>query len=143
VIIMLFGTQEWAEAYAKALNANENYRDAAGPKGFPPDGWEGDFLFIVEPAGNLDHEIRMFVGLYHGECTGCRILKEGEETGAEFEYSGPYDAWEQVLKKELDPIRGLLAGKFKLKGDMAKVLRATRAAAELVNSTTTIDTDFY
>jgi len=140
---MLFGTQEWAEAYAKALNANENYKDAAGPKGFPPDGWEGDFLFIVEPAGNLDHEIRMFVGLYHGECTGCRILKEGEETGAEYEYSGPYDAWEQILKKELDPIRGLLAGKFKLKGDMAKVLRATRAAAELVNSTTTINTDFY
>ena len=140
---MKFGTQEWAEAYAKALNANENYKDAAGPKGFPPDGWEGDFLFIVEPAGNLDHEIRMFVGLYHGECTGCRVLKEGEETGAEYEYSGPYDAWEQVLKKELDPIRGLLAGKFKLKGDMAKVLKATRAAAELVNSTTTIDTEFY
>ena len=140
---MKFGTQEWAEAYAKAINANENYRDAAGPKGFPPDGWEGDFLFIVEPAGNLDHEIRMFVGLYHGECTGCRVLKEGEETDAEYEYSGPYDAWEQVLKKELDPIRGLLSGKFKLKGDMAKVLKATRAAAELVNSTTMIDTEFY
>ena len=140
---MKFGTQEWAEAYAKAINANENYRDAAGPQGFPPDGWEGDFLFVVEPAGNLDHEIRMFVGLYHGECTGCRVLKEGEETDAEYEYSGPYDAWEQVLKKELDPIRGLLSGKFKLKGDMAKVLKATRAAAELVNSTTTINTDFY
>ena len=140
---MKFGSDEWAEAYAKAINDNENYRDAAGPKGFPPDGWEGDFLFIVEPAGNLDHEIRMFVGLYHGECTGCRVLKEGEEVDAEYEYSGPYDAWEQVLKKELDPIRGLLSGKFKLKGDMAKVLKATRAAAELVNSTTTIDTDFY
>ena len=140
---MKFGTQEWAEAYAEALNANENYKDAAGPKGFPPDGWEGDFLFVIEPAGNLDHEIRMFVGLYHGECTGTRILKEGEDTDAEYEYSGPYDAWVQVLKKELDPIRGLLAGKFKLKGDMAKVLRATRAAAELVNSTTTINTDFY
>lgn len=140
---MKFGTQEWAEAYVKAINANENYRDAAGPKGFPPDGWEGDFLFVVEPSGNLDHEIRMFVGLYHGECTGSRVLKEGEETDAEYIYSGPYDAWEQVLKKELDPIRGLLAGKFKLQGDMAKVLKATRAAAELVNSTTTIDTEFY
>jgi putative sterol carrier protein len=140
---MKFGTQEWAEAYAKAINENENYKDAAGPKGFPPDGWEGDFLFIVEPAGNLDHEIRMFVGLYHGECTGARILKEGEEVDVEYEYAGPYDAWEQVLKKELDPIRGLLAGKFKLKGDMAKVLKATRAAAELVNSTTVIDTEFY
>ena len=140
---MKFGTPEWAEEYAKALNANENYKEAAGPEGFPPDGWEGDFLFVIEPSGNLDHEIRMFVGLYHGECTGTRILKKGEEVDAEYEYAGPYDAWVQVLKKELDPIRGLLAGKFKLKGDMAKVLRATRAAAELVNSTTTFDTEFY
>jgi putative sterol carrier protein len=140
---MLFGTQEWADAFCKAINENDNYRDAAGPDGFPPDGWEGDFLFIVEPAGNLDRELRMFVGLYHGECTGCKVLKEGEEVDAEYEYAGPYDAWVQVLKKELDPIRGLLAGKFKLKGDMAKVLRATRAAQELVVSTTMIETEFY
>jgi len=140
---MKFGTPEWAEAYQKAINDNPNYKDAAGPEGFPPDGWEGDFLFIVEPSGNLDHEIRMFVGLYHGECTGARIVKEGEKVDAEYVYSGPYDAWVQVLKKELDPIRGLLAGKFKLKGDMAKVLRATRAAQELVVSTTMIDTEFY
>ena len=140
---MKFASPEWAKAYCKALNENENYREAAGPIGFPPDGWEGDFLFIIEPAGNLDHEIRMFVGLYHGECTGARILDEGEEVDAEFEYSGSYDSWVQVLKKELDPIRGLLAGKFKLKGDMAKVLRATRAAQELVVSTTMIETEFY
>jgi putative sterol carrier protein len=140
---MLFGTQEWAEAYKKAVNENENYKDAAGPEGFPPNGWEGDFVFIVEPAGNLDHELRMFVGLYHGECTDARVLKEGEEVKAEYEWAGPYDAWLQVLKKELDPIRGLLAGKFRLKGDMAKILKATRAALELVNSTTTINTEFY
>jgi putative sterol carrier protein len=143
VIKMKFGTPEWAEAYVKAINDNPNYKDAAGPEGFPPDGWEGDFLFVVEPSGNLDHEIKMFVGLYHGECTGAKILEEGEEMEAEYVYSGPYDAWVQVLKKELDPIRGLLAGKFKLKGDMAKVLRATRAAQELVVSTTMIDTEFY
>lgn len=140
---MKFGTSEWANAFCKAVNENENYRDAAGPEGFPPDGWEGNFLFVVEPAGNLDHEIRMFVGLYHGDCTGCRVVEGGEEVDAEYEYSGPYDAWVQVLKKELDPIRGLLAGKFKLKGDMAKVLRATRAAQELVVSTTMIETEFY
>jgi putative sterol carrier protein len=140
---MKFGTQEWAEAFCKAINNNENYRDAAGPEGFPPDGWEGDFLFVVEPSGNLDHEIKMFVGLYHGECTGAKVVKEGEEVEVEYEYSGPYDSWVQVLKKELDPIRGLLAGKFKLKGDMAKILRATRAASELVNSTTTFETEFY
>ncbi|MFW9866945.1 MAG: sterol carrier protein [Candidatus Thorarchaeota archaeon] len=140
---MKFGTQEWAETFCKAINENENYRDAAGPEGFPPDGWEGDFLFVVEPSGNLDHEIKMFVGLYHGECTGARVLDEGEEVETEYVYSGPYDSWVQVLKKELDPIRGLLAGKFALKGDMAKILKATRAASELVNSTTTFETEFY
>ncbi|MBY8989966.1 MAG: SCP2 sterol-binding domain-containing protein [Candidatus Lokiarchaeota archaeon] len=140
---MKFGTPEWATAYVKAINGNENYRDAAGPSGFPPDGWEGDFLFVVEPSGNLDHEIRMFVGLYHGECTGASILGEGEEKDTEYIFSGKYDAWVQVLKKELDPIRGMLSGKFKLQGDMAKVLKATRAAQELVVSTTMIDTEFY
>ncbi|MHA2009177.1 MAG: SCP2 sterol-binding domain-containing protein [Promethearchaeota archaeon] len=140
---MKFGSPEWATAYCKALNENKNYKDAAGPEGFPPDGWEGDFLFVVEPSGNLDHEIRMFVGLYHGDCTGAKVLAEGEESSAEFIYSGPYDSWEKVLKKELDPIRGLLAGKFKLQGDMAKVLKATRAAQELVNTTLMIETEFY
>ncbi|MFX0083680.1 MAG: SCP2 sterol-binding domain-containing protein [Candidatus Hodarchaeota archaeon] len=140
---MLFFTPEWAKAYCKALNENENYKDAAGPNGFPPDGWEGDFLFIVEPAGNLDHEIRMFIGLYHGTCTGARVLAEGEEVETEYEYAGPYDAWVAILNKELDPIRALLAGKMRLKGDMAKVLKATRAAQELVVSATMVDTEFY
>ncbi len=140
---MKFGTPEWASAYAKAINDNENYRDAARPSGFPPDGWEGDFLFVVEPSGNLDHEIRMFVGLYHGECTGARVLNEGEQVETAYVWSGPYNSWVKMLKKELDPIRGLLAGKFKLIGDMAKILKATRAAQELVISTTMIDTEFY
>lgn len=140
---MKFGTQEWADAFVNAVNENENYKDAAGPDGFPPEGWEGDFIFVVEPAGNLDHEIRMWVGLYHGECTGAQVLEKGEEKEAEYVWAGPYDSWLLVLKKELDPIRGLLAGKFKLKGDMAKILKATRASLELVNSTTMIDTEFY
>ena len=49
----------------------------------------------------------------------------------------------KVLKKELDPIQGLMAGKFKLVGNMAKVMRATKAAQELVNSTTMVETEYY
>ena len=49
----------------------------------------------------------------------------------------------QIINKELDPIRALLAGKMKLKGDMAKVLRATRAAQELVVSSTMVETEFF
>jgi len=87
--------------------------------------------------------MKLECGLYHGECTGAQVLEEGEEKEAEYVWAGSYDSWLLVLKKELDPIRGLLAGKFKLKGDMAKILKATRASLELVNSTTMIDTEFY
>ena len=47
---MKFATPEWAKAYCKAINDNENYGEAAGPIGFPPDGWEGDFLFTGLPC---------------------------------------------------------------------------------------------
>jgi putative sterol carrier protein len=148
-------SQEWADEYVNAINNNADYRAAAS-------WWEGDFVFVVEPSGNLDHEIKMFLGLYKGDCTGGKILADGEEfevlkpnsppkplsdgppVAVEFVFSGIYDNWLKVLKKELDPIQGLMAGKFKLVGNMAKVMRATKAAQELVNSTTVIEgVDFY
>lgn len=147
-------SEEWAKAYENALSANQDYRAAAS-------WWEGDFIFVIEPSGNLDHEIKMFIGLYKGDCTGAKVLdndeeyeilppnspprplKEGEKIGAEFIFSGPYDNWLKVLKKEIDPIQGLMAGKFKLVGNMAKVMRATKAAQEMVNSTIGIEAEFY
>lgn len=151
-----FATPEWAEAYSKALNENQNYREAAGPSGFPPNGWEGDFIFVIEPSGSQTNEIRMWIGLYHGDCTGARILGEGEKfqviksgekaegdaIGVEYTYAATYDNWVKILKQELDPIRALLGGQAKLQGDMAKVMRATKAAQEMVVTTTKIDTEF-
>ena len=148
-------SDEWNEAYKKAINNNPNYKTAAS-------WWEGDFIFVIEPGGNLDHEIKIFIGLYKGDCTGAkrlapgeeydilppnsppRPLKEGEKVGAEFVFSGPYDNWVKVLNKELDPIQGLMAGKFKLVGNMAKVMRATKAAQELVVASTMVEgTELY
>jgi putative sterol carrier protein len=149
----MFGTQEWAEAFMIAVNDNPNYKEAAS-------WWEGDFVFIIQPSGNLDKELKMFIGLFKGDCTGVKALAEGEDfdtlapnspprplgegkVGVEFVFSGIYDNWVKVLKKELDPIQGLMAGKFKLVGNMAKVMRATKAAQELVNSTTMVETEYY
>jgi len=148
-----FGTQEWCDAYCEAINGNEAYAEAAS-------WWEGDFIFIVHPSGALDHEIRMWIGLNHGDCTGANILKEDEdyiilEKGqkasgnppppyeAEYEYSATYDNWVKILKSELDSVRALLSGQAKVKGDMAKIMRATKAAQELVRSTTLIETELY
>jgi len=148
-------SDEWLEAYKDAINANPNYKSAAS-------WWDGDFIFVIEPSGNLKKKLNLFLGLYKGDCTGVkaladgeefdilkpgtppRPLKEGEKVGVEFVFSGPYDNWVKVMNKELDPIQGLMAGKFKLVGNMAKVMRATKAAQELVNATTVIkDVELY
>ena len=38
-----FGSNEWAKAFCKAINDNQNYREAAS-------WWEGDFVFVIQPS---------------------------------------------------------------------------------------------
>ncbi|MFX1569553.1 MAG: SCP2 sterol-binding domain-containing protein [Promethearchaeota archaeon] len=128
-------SEEWVEAFGKAINDNPNYKPSALT-------WEGDMLFVIEPSGNLDYTVKVLVGLYHGECTGTKLIKEGEDVEAEFIITGNYDNVLQVIKKEIDPIRAIMAGKLKLEGNMAKVMRHTKAAQEIVVSLGNIETEF-
>ncbi|MHA1904197.1 MAG: SCP2 sterol-binding domain-containing protein [Candidatus Thorarchaeota archaeon] len=146
-----FLSEDWLDLYKDALNANEAYAKAAS-------WWTGDFVFIVRAAGNLDHDVMAFIGLTHGKCTGVKsisgedeyeVVKPGENASSpeklavEYTYEANYDTWVQILKGDLDPIRGLLSGQSKIKGEMAKVLKATDAAKELVRTATLIDTEYY
>jgi len=128
-------TEEWVEAFGKAINDNPNYKPSALT-------WEGDMLLVIEPSGNLDHEVRIFIGLYHGECTGTRLVPEGEDIQTEYVMAGPYDNFVSVMKKEIDPIRAIMAGKLRLEGDMAKLMRHTKAALEIVNSLGSFETEY-
>jgi putative sterol carrier protein len=65
-----------------------------------------------------------------------------EAMKAPFCITGDYARWKQVLKKELDPIKGMMQGKLKLKGDLPTIVRAVKAAEELVNSGGNVDTRF-
>jgi putative sterol carrier protein len=130
-----FPSEEWINVFMQTLNANKNYEDAAKT-------WEGDFLFLIEPDGSVSEPSTFYVDLWHGKCRGVGLLKPGEEKNAAFVYSGPYGNWKRLINKEIDPIQGLLTGKFKLKGDMVKVLRAVRAAKELVETAGKVPTEF-
>ncbi|MHA1907169.1 MAG: SCP2 sterol-binding domain-containing protein [Candidatus Thorarchaeota archaeon] len=144
-------SQEWLDLYEIALNKNEEYAKAAS-------WWTGDFVFIIRASGNLDHDIFAFIGLRHGKCTSVKAISgEGDyevvgedesassadKLGVEYTYEASYDSWVKILKGELDPIRGLLSGQAKIQGNMAKVLKATDAAKELVKTGGTIDTVYF
>ncbi|MFX1386274.1 MAG: hypothetical protein ACFE9M_03580, partial [Promethearchaeota archaeon] len=87
-------SEEWVEAVAKAINNNPNYKPTALT-------WEGNMLLVFEPSGNLDHEVRVLLELYHGECTGTRLIPKGEEIETEYIMSGPYVNFVSVVKKEI------------------------------------------
>ncbi|MFX0202343.1 MAG: SCP2 sterol-binding domain-containing protein [Candidatus Hodarchaeota archaeon] len=132
---VIFPSQEWVEIFVEKVNSNVEYEKAAK-------NWEGDFLFIIESdgTGGLTEIISIYCDLWHGKCRKAFIVTP--ETGtpkAEYEYSGKYGNWIKLLTGKIGPIKGLLARQFKLKGNMAKVLRAVKAAQELVRSTTMVE----
>jgi len=70
------------------------------------------------------------------------MLKSRDEKEAEFVYESPYSNWKKLIKGEIDPIKGLLTRKFKLKGNVMKVMRVTKAAKELVATASKVPTEF-
>jgi putative sterol carrier protein len=130
-----FPGEEWIKAYKEELNKNEAYAEAAKD-------WEGDFLFIVTPDEGLDREMVFYVDLWHGKCRDAYMVPSREAKTAEFVYEGPYSNWKKLIMGQLDPIQSLLMRKFKLKGNMAKIMRYTKAASELVKTANKVPTEF-
>ena len=132
-----FATQEWLEQLQAALNASEAYREAAAT-------WEGEvaFAFEREPDRGWPETVHAVLDLRSGECRKARVSSEQEAEGAPFVLRAPYSRWKQVLEKELDPIKGMMQGKLRLKGDLPTVVRYVKAANELVNVASEVPTDF-
>ncbi|MHA1143867.1 MAG: SCP2 sterol-binding domain-containing protein [Candidatus Helarchaeota archaeon] len=118
---------EWGVEFCKAINSNEKYQKAAAT-------WEGDFIFV---STSDEGDIHLYMDLWHGECRGTK--KVGPDDTAEFVITGPYEQWVKVAKKEADPIQLMMVGELKLEGDMTKIMRATKAAVELVNSISMVE----
>jgi len=130
-----YPSEEWITAFMTELNKNADYEDAAKT-------WEGDFIFLIKPEGAVTQPVAFYLDLFHGKCREARMLASPTERTADFTYEGTYENWKKLIRKEIDPIKGLMSGKFKLHGNMMKVMRYTRAAKELVNNATLIPTEF-
>jgi putative sterol carrier protein len=131
-----FPSDEWVKEYMAKLNANAVYADAAK-------NWEGAMVFVVQKDTTFDRDAYIYLDLYHGQCRDAKFsLTESDLPKPEYRYIGPFANWRRLMNKEIDPIQGLLTGKFKLQGSMMKVMRFTKAAKEMVNTTTMVQTEF-
>jgi len=131
--IIHFPSNEWIKIFKEELNKNSIYQEVAKD-------WEGDFLFVITPDEELEKETVFYIDLWHGKCRDAYLVK-GEKQ-AKFVFKGPYSNWKKVIRKELDPIRGLIRGMFTVDGDSRVILDQAKAAQELVNIASTIPVVF-
>jgi putative sterol carrier protein len=132
-----FLSQEWFDAFVDAINASDEYRDAAAE-------WEGDIAFHVqaEPDKGVPDDVWARLDLWHGTCRGGGPIHAERGLAAAYVLTAPYTRWKEVVRGELDPIRAMMQGKLRVRGDLPTIVRQVRAANELVRLLGEVPTSF-
>lgn len=128
-----FPSDEWIKAAMVKINNSKAYQDAA-------QSWEGDLVFVITAVPGQKSESHLYMDLWHGQCRNAYEVAEPGSQESEFVISAPLPVWRKVLEGKLDPIRGLMSRQLKMQGNMMKVMKAPKAAIELVNSCAQVDT---
>jgi putative sterol carrier protein len=137
-IMALFPSEAWLTELADKVNASKEYEEAAAA-------WEGDLCFVIEaePDVGIPNDVCAWVDLWRGKCRDFKYGLSAEEGGkAKFVLRAPYARWKQVINQELDPVKGMMSGKLKLKGDIFTMIRHVKAAKAFVVVTGTVQTEF-
>jgi len=130
-----FPSDEWAKLMMDDLNKSDAYMEAAK-------NWEGDFYFIIEPKDKGGQQSLLYMDLWHGKCREACLVTDPAARKPVFLLSGSMENWKKVMTKQVDPMQAMMTGKLKLQGNMAMVMKNVRAAKELVESCTRIDTEY-
>ena len=121
-----FPSPEWVSQLQTEINRSPAYASSAKT-------WEGDFYFVVEPGDGLTETVSVYIDLWRGECRTAYIVGDASEKKPEFVISGSIETYRKIFAKKLDPIQSLMSRQLKLQGNMAKIMRATKATLDLVN----------
>ena len=128
---------EFASAFKDEINKSAVYKQAG--KGWK---WTVGLVVEAEPDKNFPQAKGVFMDLNDGEARAIKMTSASEAAAADFVITAPYSRWKQVMQKELDPTKGMMQGKLKLKGDLPTIVRYTRASQEMTECTTRIPVEF-
>ena len=126
-----FPSQAWADRFRVALNDNRDYAEAARA-------WEGDLLLLVAPDAGSPKGAGVHLDLFHGECRSATYVEDGTSVAPEFVYEGSRADWARLLRGEIDPVASLLNRTFRIRGNLAKAMRFTRAASLLAQTAASV-----
>ncbi len=133
-----FPSAEWCAAYRDAINASPEYKAAA------KDWTYGAVAMVVtaDPRSGFGRPA-MWLDMHQGECRACTLVSREEAEKAAFVLVASYSRWKEVIRKLLDPTKGMMQNKLKLtKGHMPTMVKYVTSNKELVEATTRVPTRF-
>ena len=133
-----FPSEAWVADYKDEVNRSPSYQAAAKAWTF------GAVALVVkaEPAIGMTEDMGLWLDLHEGVCREARAVTPTEAQRAPFCITGEYARWKSVIKKELDPIKGMMQKKLELRGQMTIIVRFVQAAKELVEASQRVPTRF-
>ena len=134
-----FPSAEWCDAYKDAINASPGYKAAARD-------WThgaGAMVVTAEPSIGLPDDMAMWLDMHQGECRACTLVTREEADKAAFVLVASYARWKEVIRKLLDPTKGMMQNKLKLtKGHMPTMVKYVTSNKALVEATSQVPTRF-
>jgi putative sterol carrier protein len=136
----VFPSEEWLALYVEKINASADYAAAAAT-------WEGDLVFLYEkePDKGVPDDVYAWLDLWHGKCRSATVLTGPDDEkakSAKFTIAAPYSRWKSVVKKEIEPVKAMMQGKMKVRGDLPTIVRYVKASNVLVDLTAQVPTEF-
>ncbi len=121
-----FPSAEWMDELQRKLNNDARYNQVAR-------NWEGDLVFDIEPQGNLQEPLMMYLDLWHGKCRGVEYATDlGRHPKPAFILRSPYDNFAAIVQGKLDPMTALLTNKLRIDGSMVYMMRNVPTVLDFV-----------
>ena len=74
----------------------------------------------------------MFLDLYHGECRDAKFIKDSDDEPHEFQILATEEDWHDLMTGKIEESKALMSGKFKITGNISKLMRFPKAAAYII-----------
>lgn len=131
----IFPSEEWLRGLEDKLNSDHRYNEIAK-------NWEGDLLFIIEPAGNLKERLTFYLDLWHGRCRTVEYKPAPEaHPTPTFTLTATYNDITAILMGKLNPMTAMMTSKLKVKGSMGYMMRNVPTVLDFVRVAQEVTTE--
>jgi putative sterol carrier protein len=132
---IIFPSAEWLKALEQKLNSDERYGQIAK-------NWEGDLFFYIEPEGNLQETLTLYLDLWHGKCRRVEYTPKPEShPSPTFILRSPYNNFTAILQGKLDTMTAMMTMKLRIQGSMGYMMRNVPTVLDFVRCCREITTE--